>query len=130
MIVPDASVLVDVLGCSDGWEELAARLFRDGETLHVPHVMDLEVAQALRGSVRRGETDPVRAAEALTDLGDFPLYRYPHSHLLARIWEIRGSLTAYDASYVALAEALDATLLTRDSRLARARGHRARVEVV
>ncbi|MCL7959681.1 MAG: type II toxin-antitoxin system VapC family toxin [marine benthic group bacterium] len=130
MIVPDASVLVDLLRCSDGWEALAARLFRDGETLHVPHVVDLEIAQALRGSVRRRETGPARAAEALTDLGDLPLYRYPHSHLMVRIWEIRDSLTAYDASYVALAEALDATLLTRDSRLARAGGHQARVELV
>jgi predicted nucleic acid-binding protein len=130
LIVPDASVLVDILRHSDGWKELVARLFRDGETLHVPHVVDLEVAQALRGSVRRGETDPVRAAEALADLGDFPLYRYPHSHLLARIWDLRDSLTAYDASYVSLAEALEATLLTRDFRFARATGHRARIEVV
>jgi len=130
LIVPDASVLVDVLRRSDGWEALAARLFRDDETLHVPHVVDLEIAQALRSLVRRGETGPARAGEALTDLGDFPLYRYPHAHLMVRIWEIRDSLTAYDASYVALAEALDATLLTRDTRLAGAGGHQARVELV
>ena len=130
MIVPDASVLVDILRRSDGWERLVARLFRDGETLHVPHLADLEIAQALRGSVRRGETGPARAAEALADMGDLPLYRYPHTNLLARIWDLRDSLTAYDASYVALAEALEATLLTRDFRLARAGGHRARVELV
>ena len=130
MIVPDASVLVDILRCAAGWEALTARLFGDGETLHAPHVVDLEVAQALRGSVRRGEAGPARAEEALTDLADFPLYRYPHPELLARIWELRDSLTAYDASYVALAEALEATLLTRDSRLARAGGHHAKVELI
>ena len=67
---------------------------------------------------------------ALSDLADFPLHRYGHEFMLPRIWELRDNLTAYDAAYVALAEALDAPLLTRDARLAAAPGHRARIEVV
>jgi predicted nucleic acid-binding protein len=67
---------------------------------------------------------------ALDDLSDFPLHRYPNDVLLPRVWELRHNLTAYDAVYVALAEALDARLVTRDRRLAAASGHRARVELV
>ena len=78
----------------------------------------------------RGETDSSRAAKALADLADLSLYRYPHIRLLSRVWDLRHNLTAYDASYVALAEALDATLLTRDARLARSVGHEARIELV
>jgi len=66
----------------------------------------------------------------VADLADFPLRRYPHDLLLPRIWDLRNNLTAYDATYVALAEALDAPLLTRDRRLAAAAGHRAQIELV
>ncbi len=130
MIVPDASVLVDLLRGSDDMEILIDRLFGDRETLHVPHVVDLEVAQALRGSLLRGQTEPDRAAQALADLFDLPLHRYPHTRLMERVWELRENLTVYDASYVALAEVLEAPLVTRDARLARAGGHRARVELI
>jgi predicted nucleic acid-binding protein len=104
-------------------------IFTGRETLHAPHLIDLEVAQVLRRYVRSSVISAERGAEALGDLADFPLTRYPHFVLLPRIWQMRGSVTAYDAAYLALAEALDATFITRDRALARA-GSRARVEVV
>jgi predicted nucleic acid-binding protein len=99
------------------------------ETLHAPHLIDLEIAQVLRRYVAAGTISAERGAEALADLADFPLTRYPHFVLLTRIWQMRHSLTAYDAAYLALAEALDAPLITRDRALARARAH-VRVEVI
>ena len=84
----------------------------------------------LRRYAAAGEIDQDRGRAALQDLADFPLRRYPHDLLLPRIWALRHNVTAYDAAYVALAEALDAPLLTRDRRLAAASGHRARIEVV
>jgi predicted nucleic acid-binding protein len=68
--------------------------------------------------------------EALEDLADFPITRYPHTPLLSRIWELRHNVTAYDAAYLALAEALPAPLITRDAKLAAVAGHRARVELM
>ena len=104
-------------------------LFAANETLHSPHLIDLEVAQVLRRYERSGVISAQRGAEALTDLADFPLTRYPHFVLLERIWQMRHGLTAYDAAYLSLAEALDAPLVTRDRALANAGSH-ARVEVV
>lgn len=105
-------------------------MFDPRRTLHTPHLLDIEVAQVLRRYAMAGEIDRQRGAAALTDLADLPLRRYPHDILLPRVWELRNNLTAYDAVYVALAEALDAPLLTRDKRLAAAAGHHARVELV
>ena len=104
-------------------------IFAPDETLHVPHLVDLEVTQALRRYVRTGIIPADRGAEALDDLGDLPLTRYPHQVLLPRIWELRNGLTAYDAAYLALAEVLDAPLVTRDRALANA-GSRVRVELI
>jgi len=108
---------------------VAARLFEPGETLHAPHLIDLEIAPVLRRWERTGDIDARRAAQALDDLADLPLARYAHLVLLPRIRALRRNVTAYDAAYPALAEALGATLVTRDCALARAPGHKARVEV-
>ena len=88
------------------------------------------MAQVLRRYAAAGEIDEERGRAALADLADFPLNRYSHDFLLPRVWELRKNLTACDAVYVALAEALDAPLLTRDRRIAAAAGHNARVELV
>ena len=104
-------------------------IFSANETLHAPHLIDLEIAQVLRRYVRTSIITAERGAEALSDLLGFPLTRYPHYVLLTRIWQMRHGLTAYDAAYLALAEALDAPLITRDRALARARSQ-VRVEVI
>lgn len=129
MIVVDASVVLEVLLRTPAAAALEERVLGSGETLHVPHLLDLEVAQVLRRYLAGGALEAERGAEALTDLADLPLERYPHAPFLGRIWQLRANLTAYDAAYVALAEALDATLLTRDAGLASAPGHAARVEL-
>ena len=130
MIVVDASAVLEVLLRTPAAASVEDRLFGSGETLHAPHLIDVEVAQVLRRYAASGEVDPERCRVALTDLIDLPLTRYPHDFLLARAWELRHNLTAYDAVYVALAEVLDAPLLTRDGRLSRASEHRARIELV
>jgi predicted nucleic acid-binding protein len=130
VIVIDASAMIDLLLRAPGAEAVAARLFRGRETFHAPHLLDVEVAQVLRRYVRSGALGHERAAQALDDLADFPLLRYPHEVLLSRVWQLRDNLTAYDAVYIALAEALGAALVTRDRRLGAAPGHQARVELV
>jgi predicted nucleic acid-binding protein len=129
VIVADASVLATALG-DDGPDGDHARARLRGERLSAPELVDLEVASVLRRQVKGGEVDIRRAALALADLAALPLRRAPHRPLLARCWELRDNLTVYDASYVALAEALDVTLLTGDGRLARAPGPRCRVELL
>ena len=129
MIVVDASAVIEVLLRTPAAEAVEARLFTRRQTLHAPHLLDVEVAQVVRRYAAAGEIGPERGRAALADLGDFPLRRYPHDFLLPRVWELRANCTAYDAVYVALAEALDAPLLTRDRRLAAAAGRFARIEV-
>ena len=130
MIVVDASALLEPLLRSSAARPVQRRLFESGETLHAPHLLDIEVAQVVRRFVAGGEIDESQGSAALAILADLPVRRYPHAFLLPRIWELRRNLTAYDAAYVALAEALDAPLLTRDRRLANAYGHQARIELV
>ena len=130
MIVVDASALLEVLLGTPAAAAVAARLFDAGDTLHAPHLIDVEVAQALRRVALAGRLDPARGRTALGIVADLSLRRYPHIELLPRVWELRNSVTAYDAVYIALAEALDAPLLTRDAALAAPRAHRARVEVM
>lgn len=130
MIVVDASALLEVLLRTPAAARIESKIFARRQTMHAPHLVDLEVAQVLRRYLLAGDLDAERGAQALADLGDLPLTRYPHDLFLPRIWELRNQATAYDAAYLALAEALDAPLLSRDGRLARSRGHRARVERV
>ena len=130
MIVVDASALLEALLRTPAARAVEERLFEPQQTLHAPHLLDIEVAQVIRRYAAKGEIDSERGLAALSDLTDFPFRRYPHDFLLPRVWDLRNNLTAYDAVYVALAEALDAPLLTRDQRLAAAAGHHARVELV
>lgn len=130
MIVIDASALIEALGRTNVAPRVAARILAPEQTLHAPHIIDLEIVQVLRRWVAAGDITQERGREALADLAAVPLTRYPHVDLLPRVWELRGNLTAYDAAYVALAEALDAPLVTRDRRLAASPGHTARVELV
>ena len=128
-LVLDASAALALLLGAPGGAVVAARVGR-ARALHAPHLIDLEVAQVLRRYVRAREITAARAEAALADLGDLRLARHPHEPFLGRIWQLRAVLTAYDAVYVALAEALAAPLLTLDSRLARAPGVTARVDLV
>lgn len=130
MIVADASAVLELLlGTTDAFD-IQRRLFENGESLHAPHLMDLEIAQVLRRYVLIGEMTPQRGKQALTDLADLEIFRYPHDLFLSRIWELRHNVTAYDAAYLALAESLPAPLITCDARLATTLGHRATVELV
>lgn len=130
MIVIDASAMIEVLLVTPASLGIEDRLFAPQESLHAPHLLDLEVAQVLRRYCISDEIEASRAQEALDDLAAFGVERYQHDLLLPRIWELRHNLSAYDAGYVALAEALGAPLLTADRRLARASGHRAKIEVL
>ena len=130
MIVVDASALIEVLLNTADAPRLAERLFAEGETLHAPHLLDVEVVQVLRRYSLAGLFGSERGVEALEDLADFPIARYPHQPFLPRIWELRHNVTAYDAAYLALAEALAAPLVTRDAKLASATGHQARIELM
>jgi predicted nucleic acid-binding protein len=130
VIVVDASVILEALLGTTLGVKCLGRLLRPGEALFAPHLLDIEVAHVLRRYERQNDLTSARAREALADLSDFPITRYSHEPLLERIWELRHSMTAYDAAYVALAEALDVPLVTCDARLGRAHGHRARMEVI
>jgi predicted nucleic acid-binding protein len=130
MIVPDASVLLEVLLRTPAALAIEERLLDPSESLHAPHLLDLEVAQVLRRYVQRGELTVERGTLSLDLLMQFPIRRYGHEPLIPRIWQLRENITAYDAAYVSLAEGLRATLLTRDVRLADAPGHAAKVELI
>ncbi len=128
MIVVDASVVLDLL--LRGRESLLLdRVLESRDSLHAPHLLDLEVLQVLRRYQRAGELSPARALQAIDDFRAMRIERYSHELLVERVWALRRNLTAYDAAYVALAELLDATLLTLDGRLARSPANRARIEL-
>lgn len=126
MIVLDASAVVDWLLQTPAGKKIETRIYRASESLHAPHLLDLEVTQVLRRLSREGIISHLRAQQAIDDLLDLRLTRYPHDVLLPRIWQLRQNLTAYDAAYVVLTEKLSATLITRDARLSAASGQKAR----
>ena len=129
MIVVHASALVEILLRKPTARALERRVLGSGETLHAPHLIDVEIANVLRRLTLARDLDVGRAKFALDDLRAISLFRYPHHDLLRRVWTLRDNLTAYDAVYVVLAQELDATFVTRDRRLASAAGSWARVEV-
>lgn len=130
MIVLDASAALELLLQTPLGGRVAARALASEESLHAPHLLDVEVAQVMRRYTLAGELTAERAEQAFTDLTDLPLTRYSHTDLLLRVWHLHDSLGAYDAVYVALAEALEAPLLTTDQKLARAHGHDATIELL
>lgn len=130
MIVVDASALLEVLLRTRLGATIETRLFGTLEALHSPHLLDVEVAQIIRRFTLAKEIDADRAQAALDDFLAFPIWRHPHDFLLPRVWALRNNFSAYDAVYVALAEVLDATLLTHDRRLAVAARRHAQVELV
>ena len=130
MIVLDASCLVELLVGTQKGRTVAARIADPGESLHVPHLADVEVMQTIRRLVRDGDLDGMSARTAIEVLRSLDLERHAHEPLLDRVWALRQNLSANDAVYVALAEALDCSLLTCDARLTRPPGLSRRVELI
>jgi predicted nucleic acid-binding protein len=128
MLVVDTSAILDAIAAYEPAPGLIARLAGDGD-LHAPHLIDVEILHALRGMSMSEEITPERAADARTDFAETALLRYPHEPLSDRIWELRHNLSAYDAAFVALAETLEAPLITCDARLASSSGHNAEIEL-
>jgi predicted nucleic acid-binding protein len=127
-VVLDASALLELLLGTKTGGRVEARV-ASARAVHVPHLIDVEVASALRRLMFAKEVGEARAGDALADLLALPLERHPHAWLLPRAWALRQSVTSYDAIYLALAEALGEPLLTTDAKLSRAHGHRAVVEL-
>jgi predicted nucleic acid-binding protein len=129
VIVLDASAAIDWLLQTAAGQRIEMRIYARGESLHAPHLLDLEVVQVLRRLVREAAVSAQRADQALRDLLDLRVSRYPHFVFLPEVWQLRHNLSAYDAVYVALAQKIDATLITRDARLASASVRGVRVEL-
>jgi predicted nucleic acid-binding protein len=127
VIVLDASVVVELLTNGTLAAFIREELAESDDTFLVPHLIDVEVVSALRRMSVAQRLDKHRTQEYLEDLAALPAERYPHIPLLGRIWELRHNFTAYDATYIALAEATNSVLYTCDGKLRV--GHRARVVV-
>ena len=130
MVVIDASAVAEILLRTTRGREVSNQLLREGSEIWTPHLLDLEVLQVLRRHTRRGALTAEEARAAVADLAEFPVRRHRHDLLLERVWSLRENATAYDATYLALAEALDAPLLTCDRALARVPGVAAEVRVI
>jgi predicted nucleic acid-binding protein len=117
-LVVDASVLVELILARSLPGHVHEAVHAPGAALHVPALCDLEVASALRKSLHSGDLTIERALGALEDYVDLPLERHGHQLLLERVLALRHEFTAYDASYVALTEQMDASLVTLDRRMA------------
>jgi len=128
LIVVDTSAVLTILLGRPGMPGLADRVRSDGD-LHAPHLLDVEFQHALWRLVRTRAISHDRASDAVTDLADMAIARYPHVSLADRMWELRHNISAYDAAFVVLAEILGVPLITCDARLARAPSHHAAVEV-
>ncbi len=129
MIVIDASAYVDLLLFDDDRTRWIEGRLNSEHSLQVPAIFDVEVLHSLRRVEAVGSTGEVVIQAAVADLDDLRAIRHDHALLRPRIWALRENLTAYDAAYVALAEAFDAPLLTTDARLARSSGHQASIEL-
>ncbi len=128
MIVIDCSALIDVLTGAEGTDRLRSNLAT--EEIHAPSLLDYEVVSALRGLTLAGRLSDTRALDCLTDFEDLPITRWPSADgLRRRAFQLRNNISAYDAAYVVLAEALACPLLTRDEKLARTTGHSAEIHV-
>jgi predicted nucleic acid-binding protein len=130
VIVLDASAVVALLLNGSAGRRVAEAIVLPSLSLHAPELLDIEVLQALRRYVRTGELTAERGGICVEALGQLDILRYGHADFAARVWALRENLTAYDAAYIALAEALDAPLLTLDARLATAPGHQAEVHLI
>jgi predicted nucleic acid-binding protein len=129
VIVLDASAAVDWLLQTTAGQRIEKRIYARGESLHSPHLLDLEITQVLRRLARERTLSAHRANQAVSDLLDLRITRYPHFVLLPEIWQHRHNLSAYDAAYVVLARNLGAALVTRDAKLASAAGRAVAVEL-
>jgi predicted nucleic acid-binding protein len=130
VIVVDASAATELVLQTALGARVERRLYQDDGHLHAPHLLDVEVLSALRRLVRMGEVTAGRAKEAIEDLGLLRIVRHGHRDLAMRAWELRENFTAYDAMYLALAESLDATVVTCDGPLGGAPGHSARIDLI
>lgn len=129
MIVVDASALAEYIVDTPTGRQVGDQLLVDRD-VHMPHLASVEATSVIRGWVRGGKLQEVLATQALADLAQLPVERHEHEALLPRVWQLRHNLSAYDAVYVALAEALDADLLTCDARLARSGAGEARMRLL
>jgi predicted nucleic acid-binding protein len=127
MIVLDASIVVELLTDGGFADLLRSDLAAHNDAFIVPHLLDIEVVSAIRRLVAGRQINPSHGEQLIADLAALPAERYPHTPLLARIWELRQNFTAYDAAYIALAEATNSVLYTSDRKLLK--GHRARVAI-
>lgn len=130
MIVVDASAVIEILLQSSLGRRVKAAIGAPDESIHVPELIDLEILNVFRRFLLLRQVDVHRATEAIEDFGDMPLNRHGHTLLRSRAWELRAGLTACDAAYVALAEALDAPCVTCDRRMAASTGHGAEMRLV